>query len=362
MLSQGSDTAVQSAIPAQAACTAFGRRVVEWQRSHGRHDLPWQRDRDPYAIWVSEIMLQQTQVATVIPYYARFMARFPDIATLAHADIDAVLQLWSGLGYYSRARNLHAAARVVVGQYGGELPRDPHAIAALPGIGRSTAAAIAALAFDVRGAILDGNVRRVLCRVFGIDADPAQAAAERTLWALAQALAPERDIAAYTQGVMDLGATVCVRRGPRCGACPLRRDCVALRAGRVDELPRARKRRLQPQRSVAMLMLCHGARILLEKRPAAGIWGGLWSFPESAPDDDAADICERRFGATRLRIAPLPPLEHAFTHFRLQIQPLRIEVGRLRAQAAEPGILWLEPHEARAAAVPAPVRTLLDRL
>ena len=350
------------ALPAQLARIAFGRRVVEWQRSHGRHDLPWQADRDPYSIWISEIMLQQTQVSTVIPYYARFMARFPDISSLANADLDAVLQLWSGLGYYSRARNLHQTARIVARRYGGEFPRDPQAIAALPGIGRSTAAAIAALAFDVRAAILDGNVRRVLCRAFGIDADPAQAAAERRLWALAQVLAPERDIAAYTQGLMDLGATVCVRRAPRCGDCPLQCDCVATRQGRVDELPRARRRRSQPQRTVAMLLLCHGSRILLEKRPAVGIWGGLWSFPESAPDEDAAGICARRFGATRLRIAPLPPLEHAFTHFRLHIQPLRIEVGRLRAQASEPGTLWVAPDEARAAAVPAPVRILLNRL
>ena len=221
----------------------FARRIIEWQRESGRHDLPWQSSRDPYAIWVSEIMLQQTQVATVVRYYQRFLARFPDIGALARADLDAVLQLWSGLGYYSRARNLHAAAQQLAFRHDGQFPRDPQAIASLPGVGRSTAAAIAALAFGVRGAILDGNVKRVLCRAFGIDADPGASATQRTLWALAEALLPVRDIEAYTQGLMDLGATVCVRSAPRCSLCPLRADCVAARLGRVDELPRARARR-----------------------------------------------------------------------------------------------------------------------
>jgi A/G-specific adenine glycosylase len=341
----------------------FGRRVIEWQRHHGRHDLPWQRNRDPYAVWVSEIMLQQTQVATVIPYYERFLARFPDVAALARAQEDAVLQLWSGLGYYSRARNLHRAAQLLASRYDRRFPRDAQSIAELPGVGRSTAAAIAALAFGVRAPILDGNVKRVLCRAFGIDGDPGSSTTLRELWVLAEGLLPAHDIEAYTQGLMDLGATVCVRRTPKCGICPLRSDCVALQLGRIDELPRTRTRPPRPQRSVAMLVLRHASCVLLEKRPAAGIWGGLWCFPESDLDADLESLCAQRFGAVLVRVVPLAPLEHGFTHFRLRIHPLCIDVGRLSAaRAAEPGALWLSVDEARAAAIPSPVRKLLEAL
>jgi A/G-specific adenine glycosylase len=348
--------------PASAAKLAetFAERVIAWQRRHGRHDLPWQRDRNPYAVWVSEIMLQQTQVATVIPYYQRFMAAFPDVRALARAEPEAVMTLWSGLGYYSRARNLHAAARLVVERFDGRLPLDPQALASLPGIGRSTSAAIAALAGGKPCAILDGNVKRVLCRAFGIDRDPASGAGERELWALAERLVPGRDVEAYTQGLMDLGATLCRRHAPDCARCPLAPDCVAHCEGRVAELPRPRKRPVRPQRAVAMLVLHHGARVLLEKRPPTGIWGGLWCFPEAGLDDDAAALCRRRFGADGLRMVSLPQVEHGFTHFRLRIHPLRIEVGALRERAAEPGTIWLPLEEARRAAIPAPVRKLLE--
>jgi A/G-specific adenine glycosylase len=340
----------------------FSQRIIDWQRAYGRHDLPWQRNHDPYAIWVSEIMLQQTQVATVISYYERFLARFPTVRSLACAQEDAVLQLWSGLGYYSRARNLHRAAQVLVSRYDGHFPRDPQSLAELPGIGRSTAAAIAALAFGVRAAILDGNVKRVLCRAFGVDGDPGSAATTGALWPLAQRLLPAENIEAYTQGLMDLGATLCVRRSPQCPICPLRSDCVALRLGRIDELPRARVRPPRPERNVVMLMLQHASCVLLEKRPAAGIWGGLWCFPEAALDADHNHLCAQRFGAAGIRIEPLPVLAHAFTHFRLRIHPLRIDVGRLSPRAAEPGAVWLPLDEARAAAIPSPVRRLLEML
>ncbi|MGH8665960.1 MAG: A/G-specific adenine glycosylase [Burkholderiales bacterium] len=338
----------------------FAQRVIAWQRRHGRHDLPWQRNRDAYAVWVSEIMLQQTQVATVIPYFERFMASFPDVHSLARADADEVLRHWSGLGYYSRARNLHAAARLLVSRFGAMFPRDPQIIATLPGIGRSTAAAIAALSFGVPGAILDGNVKRVLCRVFGIEGDPGSSATLHQLWSLAERLVPAREVEAYTQGVMDLGATVCLRRAPKCDICPVQAACVARSQGRIGELPRARVRRPRPERSVAMLVLHHAARVLLQKRPPAGIWGGLWCFPEAELDDDPAAVCMQRFGARGVQIASLPTLEHGFTHFRLRIHPVRVEIAELSAQAAEPGTVWLALDEARTAAIPTPVRKLLE--
>jgi A/G-specific adenine glycosylase len=337
----------------------FAERVIRWQLQHGRHGLPWQRSRDPYAIWVSEIMLQQTQVAAVIPYYERFMAAFADMSALARAGPEEVMRHWSGLGYYSRARNLHAAAQILVARYGAVFPRDPQMIASLPGVGRSTAAAIAALAYGVRAAILDGNVKRVLCRAFAIEGDPGSAATQKRLWALAEALLPARNVEAYTQGLMDLGATVCLRRAPKCAACPVRAVCVAAKEGRVDELPNARARRPRPERSVAMLILQHAARVLLVKRPPAGIWGGLWCFPEAQLEEDLAAICARRFGAYGVRATALPPFEHGFTHFRLRIHPLRIDIAEISGQAAEPGSVWLALDEARSAAIPAPVRRLL---
>jgi A/G-specific adenine glycosylase len=338
----------------------FATRVIDWQRRHGRHDLPWQQSRDPYAVWVSEIMLQQTQVGTVIPYFRRFMASFPDVSVLAHAEPDEVMKHWSGLGYYSRARNLHAAAQLLVSRFDAKFPRDPHTIAALPGIGRSTAAAIGALSFGVPGAILDGNVKRVLCRVFGIEGDPGSSATLRALWSLAERLVPAREVEAYTQGVMDLGAMLCLRRAPKCDICPVHAACVARSQGRIDELPRARVRRPRPERSVAMLVLHHAARVLLQKRPPAGIWGGLWCFPEAELDDDPAAVCMQRFGARGVQIASLPTLEHGFTHFRLRIHPLRVEIAELSDHAAEPGTVWLALEEARTAAIPTPVRKLLE--
>jgi len=258
----------------------FARRVIDWQRSHGRSDLPWQGTRDPYAIWLSEIMLQQTQVATVVPYYLRFRARFPDLGSLAAADEDAVLRLWSGLGYYSRARNLHRAAQAVVTQHAGAFPRELADIEALPGIGRSTAAAIAGFAFGARAAILDGNVKRVLARHFAIEGFPGERAVEQRLWQLAESLLPAKDIEPYIQGLMDLGATVCTTRAPQCARCPVRASCAALAQNRVAELPAPRPRRVVPHRRTAMLVLRREGDVLLQKRPAVGVWSRLWCFPE----------------------------------------------------------------------------------
>ncbi|MEW6590984.1 MAG: A/G-specific adenine glycosylase [Pseudomonadota bacterium] len=342
----------------------FASRIIRWQRRHGRHALPWQAaadgSRDPYRVWLSEIMLQQTQVATVIPYFERFVARFPDLAALAFAAEDEVLALWSGLGYYSRARNLHAAARAVVERHGGKLPGDAAALAQLPGIGRSTAAAIAALGFGRRGAILDGNVRRVLARHAGVAGWPGERSVETALWALAEARLPDTDIEAYTQGMMDLGATLCTRSRPRCADCPVRDDCVAHREHRTAELPTPRPKKTLPEKQVQMLLLLDRGEVLLEKRPPRGIWGGLWSLPEVAAEADAASHCRTHFGFAVRSQQPLAPLSHSFTHFRLHIRPVRLQVASRRD--ATPGRLWLPLADARGAALPAPVRTLLDRL
>lgn len=339
----------------------FASLLITWQKRHGRHGLPWQQSRDPYAVWLSEIMLQQTQVGSVIPYYQRFMLRFPDIAALAAAPLDDVLAHWSGLGYYARGRNLHRAAQAIMAQHGGKFPDEFDAVVALPGIGRSTAAAILAFAFGQRRAILDGNVKRVFARNFGIAGWPDQPALLKQLWALAESLLPEQHIEAYTQGLMDLGATLCTRANPRCGECPLRGDCVALRDQRVRELPTPRPRKALPEKRTAMLLLLDGNDILLEKRPPTGIWGGLWSLPEIAPEADAL-VMARRFGVEAELLPALPAFTHTFTHFRLAITPQPLRVVKRLPHAGETRTLWVDLDEAPAAALPTAVRSLLLRL
>jgi A/G-specific adenine glycosylase len=334
----------------------FAQKLVRWQRRHGRRDLPWQGTRDPYRIWLSEVMLQQTQVGAVIPYYERFLRRFPTVEALAAASEDEVLQLWSGLGYYARGRNLHAAAKRIA-QEG--FPGTSKTIEELPGVGRSTAAAIAAFAFGERAAILDGNVKRVLARYSGIEGWPGEREVESKLWEHAERLLPRKGIETYTQALMDLGATVCVR-APKCEACPVSKDCVARKTGRTTEIPAPRPRKALPQRAVSWLVLRQGSEILLEKRPSSGIWGGLWSFPE-APDKDIAAYCRLSLGCEILKKESLEALEHGFTHFRLQIRPLLCEVAK-SPRLETPGRLWIDLDEAAGAAVPAPVRTLVGRL
>jgi len=342
---------------------AFASRVVAWQRAHGRHDLPWQNTRDAYRIWLSEIMLQQTQVSTALPYYVRFVAAFPDVAALAEASLDDVLAHWSGLGYYRRAHHLHQAARAVVAQHGGEFPRDAATLATLPGIGRSTAAAIAAFAFGAREAILDGNVKRVLARHRGIDGWPGAPKVEAALWDAANAFVPADDIEAYTQGLMDLGATICSRSNPACLHCPLSDDCIARREGRIDALPAPRPIKPLPQREVRVLVIEHGGEVLFEKRPAVGIWGGLWSLPECALDADVRDIVRARFGADVALRDALPPIAHGFTHFGLTMHPQRLAAARWPSRAEEAqGTLWLSPQDALTAALPAPIKKLVRSL
>ena len=342
--------------------TDFSTQVVRWQKKHGRHDLPWQNTRDAYRIWLSEIMLQQTQVSTVIPYYQRFVQRFSDIKSLAAAPLDEVLALWSGLGYYSRARNLHQAAQQIITQHRGRYPRGYDAVLELPGIGRSTAAAICVFAFGARRAILDGNVKRLLARRFGIAGYPGNAGVEARLWRKAEQQLPLRNVEAYTQGLMDLGAAVCVRGKPCCDVCPVARECVARRRGKIRELPAPRPRRALPQRYTRMLVLLHAGQVLLEKRVASGIWGGLWSLPEVDPDADVAALCAQRYGAKVVMHEALPTVAHGFTHFKLDIRPHKVMVAGVTPHAAAPGVIWLPLEESFGAAIPAPVRRILARL
>jgi len=341
--------------------SSFSARVVRWQRAHGRHDLPWQGTRDAYRIWLSEIMLQQTQVSTVLPYYGRFLARFPHVGALAAAPDDEVMALWSGLGYYARARNLHRAAREVVARYGSNFPTAFEDLASLPGIGRSTAAAIAAFAGGERRAILDGNVRRVLARHAGIEGDPSSAAVLSRLWETAESRLPAKDIETYTQAMMDLGADVCSVRKPACLACPVNTDCVARLEDRIDELPGKRARAAPKRKRIAMLVAISRGEVLLEKRPPSGIWGGLWSLPEADADADPARAI-RDWGITPAQVSPLAPFEHAFTHFTLEVAPWRIDVRMVQPLAAERGATWLALSELAGAALPSPVRKLLMRL
>ncbi len=352
----------------------LGPALIDWHARSGRHDLPWQRDRSPYRVWISEIMLQQTQVATVVPYFERFVARFPSLTELAAAPLDEVLHLWSGLGYYARARNLHRAAQRIVVEHGGDLPRDLEALCALPGIGRSTAGAILSLAAGQRHPILDGNVRRVLVRVFGIEAESGSRAIERRLWTIAEACTPRTAVDTYNQAIMDVGATVCVRRRPACPLCPLRRVCSAHATGRQSELPRPRRRpgrAARRRREVWMLVAVDGqGAVLLERRPPRGLWGGLWSLPEFASEEAAIGYARARLRGAALarpqwRPRPLGVIEHAFTHFDLTIRPLVADCEGACARVDEPSQQrWCHPQDWRAGrarlGLPAPVRTLLD--
>ena len=341
----------------------IAQRVLRWRRQFGRQGLPWQDTRDPYRVWLSEIMLQQTQVATVLDYYARFLQRFPTLAALADAPLDDVLALWSGLGYYSRARNLHRCAQVLQREHGGEFPRSSQALAMLPGIGRSTAAAIAAFCYGERVAILDGNVKRVLGRALGFAGDLSRAAHEQELWRLAQALVPAKGVEHYTQGLMDLGATLCTARKPACGRCPLATLCAAHREGRPEAYPVKIRRLRRGRRAHALLWLAQGQRLWLTQRPPRGVWAGLWSLPEF----DSVDLLRQRLDGWPGRGEMLAPIEHALTHFDWSLQPLRWQLpARLSARRRDaltaqllPG-RWVGPDQALQMGLPAPLRKLLS--
>ncbi len=352
---------------------ALAAALIEWHARQGRHDLPWQTDRTPYRVWVSEIMLQQTQVTTVIPYYTRFMARFPNVLALAAAPIDDVLHLWTGLGYYARARNLHRAAVRIRDDFKGVFPTTFDEITSLPGIGRSTAGAILALSRGERHAILDGNVKRVLTRYFGVRAGTSASGAKdntsptaitKELWRLSESCTPDTDVAVYTQAIMDLGATVCTRLKPLCEFCPLHEHCFARRTGRQHELPRARPTRAKRSRSVFMLVaLRSDGSVLLERRPETGVCGGLWCLPEFETASAASAYADQTLRVTQAQPKELSVVEHGFTHFHLVITPLLTLCSgqQSRVMDAVP-TLWYNTRQPARIGLPAPIKSLLDAL
>ncbi len=349
--------------------TTFSTTLVTWQKQHGRHSLPWQNTRDAYKIWLSEIMLQQTQVTTVIPYYLRFLESFPDIFSLASASPDEIMPYWSGLGYYSRARNLHKCAKIIAHDYHGQFPSHPQLLAQLPGIGPSTAAAIAVFSSGVKAAILDGNVIRVLSRIFGITDSPAKKEGKNKLWQLAHALLPETELESYTQGLMDLGATICLRHNPDCLRCPFSKRCVALSENKIDALPAKKTGKKIPEKQIIMLVLHANRQILFEKRPESGIWGGLYSLPEkeylinekNRPLTVIDDL--RRIASSFGDIVAMDfsePFVHMLSHLRLVITPCVIELSKQNIHPVDSTCFWYDLEKLDLAPIPAPVRKLLN--
>jgi len=336
------------------ATPGFSTRLLAWWDVEGRHDLPWQLDRSPYRVWLSEIMLQQTRVATVIPYFERFIDRFPTLNGLAEAELDEVLSLWSGLGYYARARNLHAAAGICAEEYKGELPDQPELLHALPGIGRSTANAILAQAWNRRAPILDGNVKRVLARHAEIDGWPGRTAIEKALWAQSERYTPAHRAADFTQAFMDLGATVCTPRAPACSSCPVARDCGALLKDRIHELPGRKPSKPKPRRQAEYLILRDDRdRVLLAQRPPSGIWGGLWCFPESGTDPMPECVDERPGPA---------PIVHVFSHFSLTMRWQHFEVKQTTTVDEGADRRWFSIADALELGLPKPVRAVIEQL
>jgi A/G-specific adenine glycosylase len=341
--------------------TEFAERLLDWFDNHGRKDLPWQVD-DPYRVWVSEIMLQQTQVRTVIPYYERFMQRFPDVGALADAPLDAVLDHWSGLGYYARARNLHKAAQTIRDDFGAVFPDDFDAVCSLPGIGRSTAGAILSLAFGQRHAILDGNVKRVLARHQAIDGWPGKAAVGKALWAVAEANTPTGRVSDYTQAIMDLGATVCSRSNPQCDVCPVRTDCTALAQSSVEQYPGRKPRKERPLKTTTMVLAVSDGAVYLERRPPTGIWGGLWSLPE-LETGEVTDWCRDRLDVTGCDAVSWGILRHSFSHFDLDIQPVVVHIDQASRKVADSfDTTWHRLDHAPPGGIAAPVQKLIESL
>jgi A/G-specific adenine glycosylase len=341
--------------------SAFAHALITWQAAHGRHDLPWQKDRTPYRVWVSEIMLQQTQVATVIGYFQRFMARFPDPAALAAASVDEVLHLWTGLGYYARGRNLHRAGVRIRDEFGGQFPTGFDAVESLPGIGRSTAGAILALSQGQRFAIMDGNVRRVLSRWFGIAGDPTDRATTNLLWRRAEDCTPHEQVDFYTQAIMDMGATLCTRRNPLCMHCPVAEGCVARQTGRQHELPTPKPKRAdrRARHTHMVVALRPDGSVFLRQRPPVGIWGGLWAAPVFDSADEARGYAAQMLGAEPTE---LPAIRHAFTHFDLTITPWLVRCQGQSAVMDASDSLWYNARQPASIGLPAPVKSLLERI
>ncbi len=371
-----SDSALNSASIDSSVAASLAVRLTEWQRKYGRHHLPWQKPRSDYRVWLSEVMLQQTQVATVIPYFERFLRAFPSLQALAAAPSEQVMEQWSGLGYYSRARNLHRCAQLVVEHHGGKFPCTREALMSLPGIGRSTAAAIMVFAHGQRDAILDGNVKRVFCRHFGITGVPDSAPVLRQLWPVAERELAERNVVAYTQGLMDLGATICLRTKPDCDRCPIAGTCQAFQQDRVHELPTRRKRASLPQRQTTVLVLLNERReVLLQLRPDTGIWGGLLSLPESGLPPDSRSIAHlqdcglgsmvAQSGHAGMSGPELAPINHTFTHFKLTLRPvvIRVSASMPALNDSTAGLArFVSLSQIETAALPRPIKTLLTRV
>jgi len=341
----------------------FSARVLEWFDLHGRKDLPWQINPTPYRVWVSEVMLQQTQVATVIPYFERFMASYPDVAALAGAELDAVLHHWSGLGYYARARNLHKAARKIVAECDGRFPDVFADVLALPGVGRSTAGAILALSGNQRHAILDGNVKRVLARQHAVKGWPGASAVADKLWLLAEKHTPDKRVAEYTQAMMDIGATLCKRTAPLCVDCPIASSCKAHAKGWYADYPGRKPKKKKPLRQTQMLLVCSNDEIYLERRPATGIWGGLWSFPELESGGNVADWCQERLRLLPVRVERWQLIRHSFTHFDLDIQPIAVRTQGASSRVADSDErVWYNLCTPPQLGMAAPVSNLIQQL
>ena len=347
-------------------CRHFQQRVLAWYHQHGRKHLPWQQDVNPYRVWISEIMLQQTQVATVIPYFERFMARFPDLTSLAMAEQDEVLSYWTGLGYYARARNLHKCAITVAESFNGQFPANVTELETLPGIGRSTAGAIASLSMGINAPILDGNVKRVLARHYAVQGWPGQTSVAKALWQLAEAHTPEQDCHFYTQAMMDLGATVCSRSQPSCNQCPLASSCAAAKQGNPEAYPGKKPKKEKPVKATTMLVVrAQTGQVLLHQRPPSGIWGGLWSLPESHPSELESNISTLLATLAPAKIAnqaSLPSFRHTFSHYHLDIQPLVLQLDRVPAAIGESNRRWQLPDNTEQLGMAAPVLKILQSL
>ncbi len=340
----------------------FANTLLKWFDLHGRKDLPWQQDKTLYRVWVSEIMLQQTQVTTVIPYYERFMQQFPDIQCLANADEDTVLHYWSGLGYYRRARFLYLAAKKIMNDFAGAFPNTLNDLMTLPGIGRSTAGAILSIACHKKATILDGNVKRVLTRFHGID----EWVDEKKLWPLAEQYTPEHRVADYTQAIMDLGATLCTRGKPNCELCPFEHTCVAHAKGIEKYLPITKPRKLLPTRKATFLILKRNQSVLLEKRPPMGIWAGLWALPQiegHVSQNIITTHCKQQYGMTVNNMIMEETFKHTFSHFHLMIAPVTIDIAQNKNKImADEQQIWYNMRKSPKIGIPAPVKLLLENM
>ncbi len=344
-----------------SAVSSFAGRVLKWFDQHGRKNLPWQNNATAYRVWVSEIMLQQTQVQTVIPYFERFVSRFPGVSALASAVQDEVLSHWSGLGYYARARNLHKAAQIIRDEHGGEFPDSFEAVVELPGIGRSTAGAILSLSAGQRHAILDGNVKRVIARHTAVAGWPGHSSVAAELWDAAEKHTPQSRVGEYNQAVMDLGATLCTRSKPACDRCPVSKDCVALETDRVAAYPGRKLKVQKPLKQTTMILASINGQVYLERRPEAGIWGGLWSLPELG-EQSVDDWCDEVLGSNPEGTTSWTVLRHSFSHYDLDIQPIVVRIAPPKGKVADTQATWYRLDDAPPGGIAVPVQKLIDQL